>query len=221
MEMDPVQIELPEEAELAEANPIVMAVLAVLLIAGMLFLVVWGLRMLGRIRIGGVKAARTVRPRRKRLSLLAGLRRLLASWAAYFRLRAWLFHKRNTPEGLFYLLVRQCRMAPWHKRRGETPREFLLRLRRSAGGDPELAAALDELIPAVDAALYAPPGRAGRAAHAGLIRRRIGASARRQFVRDGLDRLPWRKNREAARAPLFKEVVSRIFRKLVCSLWHE
>lgn len=205
MEMDPVQIELHEEAELAEANPIVMAVLAVLLIAGMLFLVVWGLRMLGRIRIGGVKAARTVRPRRKRLSLLAGLRRLLASWAAYFRLRAWLFHKRNTPEGLFYLLVRQCRMAPWHKRRGETPREFLLRLRRSAGGDPELAAALDELIPAVDAALYAPPGRAGRAAHAGLIRRRIGASARRQFVRDGLDRLPWRKNREAARAPLFKE----------------
>ena len=116
-------------------------------------------------------------------------------------MRIWLIRNRNTPRGLFYLLIRRCRMGPWHKRRGETPREFLLRLRRSTGGDPELAAALDELIPAVDAALYAPSVQADRIAHARLIRRRIGASVRRQFIRDSLERLPWSGKRIKTHSP--------------------
>ena len=87
---------------------------------------------------------------------------------------------------------------PWRRRRRETPRELLLRLRRSAEGHRELADAQVGLIPAVDAALYAPPGRAEPAVpYARLIRRRVGASVRRQFVRDSLARLPWRGRRAA------------------------
>lgn len=180
-----------EAEEVPEASPVAMAVAAVLLLAGFLFLVFWGLRLLGRIRMGGVQAVQTPRASRRRISLLEGLRRLLGAMTARVRRRLWLIRNRNTPKGLFYLLVRRCRMGPWHKRRGETPREFLLRLRRSTGGDPELAKALDELIPAVDAALYAPAAQGnGSIANARLIRRRIGASVRRQFVRDSLKRFP-------------------------------
>ena len=172
--------------------------LAVLAAAGALALAVWCLRMLGKVRVGGRRVVRTVRPSRRRPALSGALRRLLASWAERICLAVWLIRNRNTPAGLFYLLVRRCRMGPWRKRRGETPREFLLRLRRSAEGDRELADALDGLIPAVDAALYAPPEREGSAVpYARLIRRRVGASVRRQFVRDSLARLPWRGRRTA------------------------
>lgn len=196
--MEPTQMELPEDLGAAEANPIFAAALAVLMAAGALALAVWCLRMLGKVRVGGRRVVRTVRPSRRRSALSDALRRLLASWAERICLAVWLVRNRNTPAGLFYLLVRRCRMGPWRKRRGETPREFLLRLRRSAEGDRELADALDGLIPAVDAALYAPPEREGSAVpHARLIRRRVGASVRRQFVRDSLARLPWRGRRAA------------------------
>ena len=189
-------VEMPEELEELGPSPVAMLVLIVLLAVAVVWLAVWGLRMLGRFRIGGRAAARTVRTERERLSLLQALRRLLASWAAYVRGRVWLARSRNTPDGLFFLLVRRCRMGPWHKRPGETPREFLLRLRRSAEGDPQLAGALDELIPAVDAALYAPKGRSGRFSRARLVRRRVGAAVRRQFLRDSWDRMPWHKERD-------------------------
>lgn len=176
----------PQAEEAAVAGPVTMAVTMALLAAGVLVLVIGGLHLLGRIRLGGAQAERTNRANRKRISLVEGVRRLLNGWMERVRLRVWLFRNRNTPKGMYYLLVRRCRMGPWHKRRGETPREFLLRLRRSAGEDPLLAAALDELIPAVDAALYARSLKGQPVAQARLIRRRIGASVRRQFIRDSL-----------------------------------
>ena len=171
-----------------QVNPAILVVLIALLAVGALCLAVWILRRLGRIRVGGGSVVGAAASRRKRNPLGKGLRRLFSSWAAYFRMRLWLIRHRDTPEGLFYLLVRRCRMVPWHKRQGETPREFLLRLRNHAAADPTLAAALEELIPAVDAALFAPPGRTGAAPQSRLIRRRIGATVRRQFVRDGRNR---------------------------------
>ena len=201
LDMDLMQSAQIEAEEGAEATPAAMAVMAVLLVTGVLLLAIGGLRLLGRIRMGGMQAVPTTRTCRRRIPLLEGLRRLMGSWVEHFRMRIWLIRNRNTPRGLFYLLIRRCRMGPWHKRRGETPREFLLRLRRSTGGDPELAAALDELIPAVDAALYAPSVQADRIAHARLIRRRIGASVRRQFIRDSLERLPWSGKRIKTHSP--------------------
>ena len=181
-------IQPSDEAGADQISPVLLIALAVLLGAGLLCLSVWFLRRLGRLHAGGKISVGPSAPHRSRSSLRAGLRRLLASWAAYLRMRIWLVRNRNTAEGLFHLLVRRCRMSPWHKRRGETPREFLLRLKESAGNDPELSAALEELIPAVDAALYAPPGRDDVPVRSRLIRRRIGASVRRQFLRKHLSK---------------------------------
>ena len=63
------------------------------------------------------------------------------------------------------------------------------RLRSSAQTDPELASALDGLIPAVDRALYAPKEKPALFPQARLVRRRVGASVRRQFLREGLSRV--------------------------------
>ena len=89
-------------------------------------------------------------------------------------------------------------MAPWHKRTGETPREFLLRLHSAAKEDLSLSAALEELIPDVDQAFYAKKGSGQSFPQSKLVRRRVGASARRQFLRDALARLPVFQQQKAA-----------------------
>lgn len=184
-----------EAQQAPQASPAAMAAVGLVLLAAVVLLVAWGLYLLGRIRLGGTDAVAPGGPARTRMSLTQGLRRLFASFAAYVGMRVWLFQNRNTPKGLYYLLVRRCRLGPWHKRRGETPREFLLRLRQSAGEDAPLQAALDALIPAVDAALYAPSMPNARLSDARLIRRRMGASVRGRMIRDGLGRLPFAKGR--------------------------
>ena len=80
-------------------------------------------------------------------------------------------------------------MGPWHKRPGETPREFLTRLHGCAQEDGALEDALRQLIPLVDQALYAAAPCAASVPHAALIRRRIGRAVRGQFVRNTTQRL--------------------------------
>lgn len=180
------QIQLPEEELVqAEANPVLTIILLVLASVALLLFLAWLLRLMGRLKIGGRKVPKAEKvPQRRRISLWSGLKRLLESWRTRIRLHLFLTRHRDTPVGMFYGLVRRCRLSPWRKRTGETPREFLLRLRRSAGEDLELAAALDGLIPAVETALYSPVGRSDTVAQAGLIRRRIGRAVRGQFLRD-------------------------------------
>ena len=180
------QIQLPEEELVqAEANPVLTIILLVLAAVALLLFLAWLLRLMGRLKIGGRKVPKAAKaPQRRRISLWSGLKRLLESWRTRIRLHLFLTRHRDTPVGMFYGLVRRCRLSPWRKRTGETPREFLLRLRRSAGEDLELAAALDGLIPAVETALYSPAGRSDTVAQAGLIRRRIGRAVRGQFLRD-------------------------------------
>ena len=180
------QIQLPEEELVqAEANPVLTIILLVLAAVALLLFLAWLLRLMGRMKIGGRKVPKAAKaPQRRRISLWSGLKRLLESWRTRIRLHLFLTRHRDTPVGMFYGLVRRCRLSPWRKRTGETPREFLLRLRRSAGEDLELAAALDGLIPAVETALYSPADRSDTVAQAGLIRRRIGRAVRGQFLRD-------------------------------------
>ena len=94
-----------------------------------------------------------------------------------------LWRGRNTPKGLYFLLVHRCRRAPWHKIEGETPRQFLLRLCEASGGDQSLADALKALADAADAALYSPRPAPARLEYAPLIRRRLGAALRLHFFR--------------------------------------
>ena len=72
-------------------------------------------------------------------------------------------------------------LRPVAEKRGETPKDFLLRLQRGAG--PELSAALDGLIPAVDESLFglsAPQP----VPQAQLIRRCVGAAVLRQAFKN-------------------------------------
>ena len=178
-----------EEQSAGEGNPIVALVMIVLQVAALVVLAIWVLAQMGKIKLGK-KPVGAPKPSegRERPSLWRGLRTLVASWAEFVRLRLFLWKNRRTPKGLYFFLVHRCRMGPWHKRPGETPREFLLRLAQSAQDQPELAAALEELARDVDEALYS--GRAGKKSveQAGLISRQIKTAVRRQFVRDTLEK---------------------------------
>lgn len=190
LDMEPLPSMPDLEEEVGESNPVVLVVMLIILAGLVAFAVVYLLRLLGRTRIGGrTKVRARNRVVRRRLSLLGALKRLFASWARRVRLRRYLWRHRDEPVGLYYCLERRCRMGPWHKRQGETPREFLTRLCASAKGDPELEHALAELVPQVDLALYAPGIQAVRISGAALIRRRIGRAVSRQFVQECTVRL--------------------------------
>lgn len=177
--MEPVVPSPPEEMMAAETSPAVLAILIAILAAAAIVALSLLLRHLGRLRVGGSQIPTTAQRRGGRISLWQALKRMWAALAAHLRLWVFLQHSRNTPEGLFHLLVHRCRLSPWRKRTGETPREFLTRLREIAVEDRKLCSALDGLIPAVDTALYAPsPGRQIYP-NAKLIRRRIGSASRR------------------------------------------
>lgn len=183
----PVQFEIPAMEEIAEeANPAMLVILLVLAAVFLLYLAVLGLRLLGRLRVGGKQKTVMEKTPRRKVSLWMAIKRLLAGLRKNFHLRLYLYRNRNKPAGVFYYLVRRCRRSPWRKRTGETPGMFLRRMRDSAGEDGELRAALNELIPAVDAALYAPDRPAQPFPQASLIRRRIGTAVRRHFARQVL-----------------------------------
>lgn len=183
-----------------EENPILAAVLGVILAAAALMAVIWLLRYLGGIKLGVRKAEAVSSVSRSRPSLIKALRDLLRTWQKKLRLRRFLHRTRNTPIGMYFHLVHRCRMSPWHKRPGETPHEFLDRLTNLTRTDEALTRAMEQLIPAVDAGLYG--GRtASTLEGASLIRRRIGAVVRRQAARERLERIRagWKRSGSAER----------------------
>lgn len=177
--IEPVMPVPAEEMMPAETSPVFLIFLITVLAAAVIVALILLLRQLGRLRAGGSQIQTASRHRTGRISFWHSMKRMWAALAA--RLRLWIFLRRirNTPEGLFHLLVRRCQLSPWRKRTGETPREFLTRLRETATGDRELFDALSGLIPAVDAALYSPCPDRQVYPNAKLIRRRIGSASRR------------------------------------------
>lgn len=181
-------LELPAQEE----DPTVPLVIILLLLALLAGLVVWVLAQMGKVKLGrGAVKGEDHAPRRERPSLWRGLCTLFASWIEFAQFRIFLWKNRSTPRGLYCFLVHRCRMGPWRKRPGETPREFLLRLARSAQDQPELAGALEELAREVDAALYGRNTENRQVEQAGLIARQIKASLRRQFARELMAKLPF------------------------------
>lgn len=201
--LEPEQIQMPEQEEtLTQANPVVLAVfLAILALAALVLAIRLALR-LRRLRLAPhTHSVRISGTRAGRISLLAGLRRLLAGLWSRLVLRLTLWRNRNTAWGLYFLLVRRSAPTPWHKLRGETPREFLTRLREGAAGDQDLAQALDRLIPAVDLALFSPGGPEGELPQAPLIRRRLGRAMGLLTLRQLVSRLPGLRSRLAGENP--------------------
>lgn len=182
METETVEIPQVQEA-VRELSPGALMILTAAGIVLALVLLTLLMRALSHLRIGGKRRVKDPRPRAKRPSLLEGLRRLWASWLRHLALMRWLRRHRQTPEGIYFLLVRRSRKTPWHKRTGETPREFLTRLKATAEPEGDLYRALEELIRCVDAALYASAPQTVTMPQAALIRRQTGAAVRRQAMR--------------------------------------
>lgn len=182
--------EIVEQETPDPENPVILLILFVLLALLLAAFLVWCLRQLSRLRIGGTRRrVAASRHGRSRPSLWSALKQLFAARLRQLRMLRFLRRHRDQPAGLYFILVRRCRMGPWHKRPGETPREFLTRLQSCAREDPQLEQALRALIPLVDQALYAPSSSPASVPQAGLICRRIGRAVRGQFVRDAVSRL--------------------------------
>lgn len=178
-----------EESAIQEASPIAGTIVLAVLIGCAAALLIWLVRRMGKLRLGRVqKKTADHKLHRDRTSFLKGILRLLSSFAAGVRFRFRLWRNRNTPAGLYFLLVHRCRRAPWHKRPYETPREFLLRMAGTARSDEELSAALKRLAVETDAALYSGHTGPSVLAYAPMIRRKIGTAARKQFLSDLLPR---------------------------------
>ncbi len=194
---------IPQGGELhaAQIDPAVLIVFLAVLAVLAAVLVGWILWKLSRIRLAGRRRrVRGPRSARRRLSLWSALKRLAALRIRQIRVLRFLRRHRNQPAGLYCILVRRCRMGPWHKRPGETPREFLTRLHGCAGADPELEEALRQLIPLVDRALYAASPSDAPVPQAPLIRRRIGRAVRRQLLRGAVSRIRKKRPAETDRA---------------------
>lgn len=185
---------IPEETPVAEASPVVGMIVLILAAACGAALLIWLVRYLGKLRLGRSHPKTTVsQPDRERTSILRGLLQMLSAWVEGVRLRFRLWKNRNTAVGLYFLLVHRCRRTPWHKRSGETPREFLLRMADAARSDAKLTDALEQLVVKTDAAFYSGRSDTSRLEYAPLIRHRIGIAVRKQFLSELLSRLRPRK----------------------------
>lgn len=175
---------LTDNLPVVESNPLAGVIFGTIGIILLVLFVVWGVRLLGRLRVGGKTVPQTKKGQnRQRISFAGSLRRLWMDLRTLLRVRLYLTRNRNLPIGVYYGLVNKCSMGPWRKREGETPEEFLRRLSMYAKGDGDLSKALEELIPQVNAVFYAKAAPGGSVKNAGLIRRRIGAAVRGQFLR--------------------------------------
>lgn len=163
------------------ANTLLVFLLGFLSIAFLIALLLF----LGRMKLVGKKTrALQTHPVRMRISLLHGLRTLLTRFAAWLRIRTFLWKNRSTAIGLYYILINKCRLSPWRKRSEETPREFLTRLQKCVRSDDVLDAALQHLTLCVDEALFSKRTVSDQLPQARLIRRKVTRVVGRQFVRN-------------------------------------
>lgn len=184
---------LPQAGELtagAEPSPAVMAALLLLVgalaLTGLCFL----LRSFRHHRVGGQMKtsapAKTVQ--RRRLSLLAWLRRLLGELARHLRLAAAVLAQRGTPQEVYFFLTRTARRLRCPRQSGETPAAFLRRMKGLVREDPALPAALDQLSLALDRQLYSPAPAELSPETVRLIRRGFRRLARRSRPSSGKKR---------------------------------
>ncbi|MCC8128321.1 MAG: hypothetical protein LIO51_00045 [Clostridiales bacterium] len=159
-------------AEYAEMTvPRFVYVLPVLLVLAALVIL---LRYARRFRMRGerIKLQSPEKPVRRRISLWNALKRRFGRLAEGLRLRLYLCRERDTVLGVFYGLLRRAYGRSWRDGAGESPREFLTGLAGKAEEDEALYAALIDLIPMVERALYASCAEKENYPEAALLRSR-------------------------------------------------
>ncbi len=134
----------------------IFALVAVLLVAGVLYLLWYSGRV--RVRGHGTVVQRKKSPKRSRISLWRALLLALGQLGEGLRLRLYLLLHRGTALGVFYRLVRARYGRVWRQGIALTPREFLTR-EAAMTEKPEQQEAILALIAPVEAALYTREGR--------------------------------------------------------------
>ncbi|MCD8098104.1 MAG: hypothetical protein LUE31_08730 [Lachnospiraceae bacterium] len=168
-EMEALNAASTEYAEMTV--PRFVYVLPVLLVLVALVIL---LRYARRFRMRGerIKLQSPEKPVRRRISLWNALKRRLGRLAEGLRLRLYLCRERDTVLGVFYALLRHAYGRSWRDGAGESPREFLTGLAGKAEEDEALYAALIDLIPMVERALYASCAEKENYPEAALLRSR-------------------------------------------------
>jgi len=147
---------LPEGAglEVTAAMPrwLVMLLIAliVLAIAAAVLAILWALRGTKLSRAPRRTARRVTRTSRMMEALLNRLRALREALAFESALR----RNRRTPQGLYVLAVRRCRLTKLRKRPGESPPAFIRRLHAQLMAQSGMST-LDALAAKLERALYA------------------------------------------------------------------
>lgn len=159
MELDaPAAMEIPEEysdgSELNTGLLIALGIAGLCLLAVCLIYLVYRLR---RLKIGG---GRTIvvqtRVSRRKLSLLAWLKRIWSAVKERWLLLAAIVTMRGSPQELFLFLTRAGRRLDCGRETGETPCAFVRRMAGVTAGErtEELPAALESLAAALGECLY-------------------------------------------------------------------
>ena len=186
--LEPYTFELPEPEEETEADPLVGAVMAGLLICGVVLLLIRLLWRLRALRVGGSQRRGSSRQAvtRSRPRLLTLLRRAFSALRHRIRLAFVQFCRRNTPAGVCAAIERHGRLLGAGRGRGETHCAYLRRIARlTCGQDPGLPAELDRLAELLERGFYGGepmPALAGKTARG--LRRRAFLALRRRLLPD-------------------------------------
>jgi len=184
VQLQPYSFDLPGPEEDPEADPLVGAVMAGLLICGVVLLLIRLLWRLRALRVGGSQRRRSPRHAviRSRPRLLTLLRRAFSALRQRLRLAFVQFCRRNTPAGVCTAIERHGRLLGAGRGRGETYCAYLRRIARlTCVQDPGLPAELERLAELLERGFYGGepmPALSGKTAR-GLRRRTFLALQRR------------------------------------------
>lgn len=157
VQLQPYSFDLPGPEEDPEADPLVGAVMAGLLICGVVLLLIRLLWRLRALRVGGSQRRRSPRHAVIRSSprLLTLLRRAFSALRQRLRLAFVQFCRRNTPAGVCTAIERHGRLLGAGRGRGETHCAYLRRIARlTCVQDPGLPAELERLAELLERGFY-------------------------------------------------------------------
>ena len=129
------------------------AVLALLVVLGIGIYVVYRLR---RVRFGQKRTGSTAAVTRQRPTLRCWLRRVLARLWSRLSFFLTLLVRRQTPQALYYRLLRTGRTLGTPRRPGESPCAYVRRMAGHTGQNSALQSAMGALALALQESLYAP-----------------------------------------------------------------
>jgi len=174
--------------EVKSVTDVILIVTGIILVIAFVFLAFF---IAYKKRVGGEKAVKVGgrTQTRGRILIFAGLRRLFAKIKDWMHIRIFLLKNRNRAVGLFYYIIQKSKRSTLAKSNGETPREFLTRLKISCIQDDDkdsaFVAAMDNLIDMVERAIYAAPNSKMHISYensavndAALVRKRIKTKCR-------------------------------------------